>query len=137
MSGTSGLHQSPTETGLRSFAQSVRRSVVVSNLFHRRMLWIWPAVAAILLVLVGLFIRSVVEQAMKDNMSGHLQALLNADVTAMTIWLETREADAAAVASDSEIRRAVTGLVELGKNEETDTVTLLQSPDTKQLRDHN
>jgi hypothetical protein len=98
------------------------------------MLWIWPVVAAGLLVVVGWFIRNVVEQAMKDNMSGHLQALLNADVTALNVWLESREADAAAIAADSEIQNAVAGLVVLGSKEETDTAALLQSPDTKQLR---
>ena len=129
MNGSSGQFESPSQTGLRSSAKSILRSAAVSNLFHRRALWIWPAVSAVLLVLVGWFIRSVVEQSMKDNMSGHLQALLNADVTALNNWLESRESDAAAIALDSEIRSAVAGLVMLGSKEETDTVALLQSPD--------
>ena len=66
MSGSSGSVGSPSQTGLRSFAQSVRLSAAVSKLFHRRMLWIWPVVAAGLLVVVGWFIRNVVEQAMKE-----------------------------------------------------------------------
>ncbi|MBT6157621.1 MAG: serine/threonine protein kinase [Planctomycetaceae bacterium] len=135
MSGMNGSTTSQSQTGLRSFAQSVRRSVAVSSLFHRRMLWIWPVFAAVLLVLVGWFIRNVVEQALKDNMSGHLQALLNADVTALNDWLESREADADTVASDPEIQSAVVGLVALGSKKETDTAALLQSPHMKQLRE--
>jgi len=49
-----------------------------SQSFLRTQLWIWPLVAALILLFVGVYVRRHMEGAMKTQIAGNLQTILNA-----------------------------------------------------------
>jgi hypothetical protein len=53
-----------------------------SRSFLRTQYWIWPLVAAVILVFVGVFVRVRMEAAMKALIAGNLQTILNANTEA-------------------------------------------------------
>jgi hypothetical protein len=70
------------------------------------MLWVWPTVGSLLLLTVGWFVHSLVERAVKATMAENLRTILNADVTALEVWLDQQQANA--VAADDESSASLT-----------------------------
>jgi eukaryotic-like serine/threonine-protein kinase len=68
-------------------------------LFLRKHLWIWPIVAAALLVVICWFVRSSVETAVKTTMEGNLRTILQAEESALRIWLGNQAVTAECLAS--------------------------------------
>ena len=73
--------------------------------------WTWPLILAAVLGTTGLFVRNAVERTLKDKMQSELQTLLDADVTALHIWLKGQRNIADAAANTRNLRRAVVDLV--------------------------
>src|SRR5512136_2731714 len=57
-----------------------------SRSFLRTQLWIWPLVAAVILVFVGVYVRRHMEGAMKAQIASNLQTILNANAEALRAW---------------------------------------------------
>ena len=76
-----------------------------------RQRWIWPVVAALLLGGVGWWVHHSVERAMRDELSGQLTTILNADVEALRTWTRDQEAIARSLAQLPALRPAVRGLL--------------------------
>jgi serine/threonine protein kinase len=93
----------------------------------RRHLWVWPLLAAAMLAVAGLGIRSYVESAAQMEMSEGLTAILESNVEALHIWFGNEKAQAVAAASDVEIRRLSRELKKLADSE-PDRNALVQSP---------
>jgi hypothetical protein len=110
------------------------RSVVATNLFLRKRLWIWPVVAVVLLAVFGWWVRSLVEDGTKQKMAADLQTILDADVAALRIWLCFEEARTQAIAADSHVRGLVKELVELGSPADGSPAELLQSEPLRRMR---
>ena len=108
---------------LRSFG----RSLVTSNIFGRKAIWVWPVIAAVMLGLIGWLVRGAVEGAMQDRLREEVTTILDADVTALRIWFKEREQSAELVANDREIIAVVQDLVELGDKADNPEAALLQS----------
>jgi eukaryotic-like serine/threonine-protein kinase len=73
--------------------------------------WIWPLVGALLLALVGFWVRGRVEGATRAELASRLVTLLNADIAALRLWFSEKEADALSFASDARVQAAVNELV--------------------------
>src|SRR5688572_11163463 len=106
----SSLSELPVDTPSKIAKRSaagirLSRGVTLGFGFLRRQLWIWPLLAAVMLAVGGLVIRSSVESAAQMEMAEGLQAILNSNVEALKIWLETEEAHVTAAANEVEIRR--------------------------------
>jgi len=100
----------------------------------RKQLWVWPIVAAVMLGVIGLFLRERIETASKAELADQLQTLLQADVTALQIWLETQRSHAVSAAADRRVRRLTAELVSTADSG-ADKLQLLQSPQLAELRD--
>ncbi len=79
--------------------------------------------------------RNGVESAITTNLASELDVLLQANVTAMRMWLEAHVADAQAVAADPDILAPAQGLLQLAQSEETTSRDLLVSPYLTALRE--
>lgn len=101
----------------------------------RRQLWIWPLCAAAVLAVLGVWLRSTVEAAMKKEIANQLQAILNADVAALRIWFAAQEHNVAALAVDQRIRQLAEGLINLADKPGSDRAQLMTAPQQQELRE--
>ncbi len=78
------------------------------------MRWVFPVAMTVILAVVGYLSHATVERAMKDVLASKLETILNADVTALKIWLEKQESTVESVAAEPEVRRNILELVRYG-----------------------
>jgi tRNA A-37 threonylcarbamoyl transferase component Bud32 len=99
-------------------------------------LWMWPLVGALIIGLVGYWVRSRVEGATRAELASRLQTVLNADIAALRLWFTEREYDARSFASDIEVRGAIEDLATLAKDPATSAPALANSTAAKTLQLH-
>ena len=105
-----------------------------SRSFLRTQYWIWPLVAAVILVFVGVFVRRHMEGAMKAQIASNLQTILNANAEALRAWAATARSRAEAVSEDSRAADLVAGIVKQAGQPGISKATLLAAPQLAQLR---
>ncbi|QBQ56028.1 serine/threonine protein kinase [Nitrosococcus wardiae] len=104
-----------------------------SFLLQRR-LWLWPIIAGIILGVIGWFMHSYVEGALKKSMAANLKTILDADVAALTLWLEDEEMYAGTVAVAPQVQAHVEELLELAKKPKSSETMLLRARSLRKLR---
>jgi hypothetical protein len=87
----------------RSLSQTVSRTGV----FLKKQLWIWPIVAVLLLLVIGLVVRSAIASTMRNNLASELQTLLDVETAMLETWFETQVSNAETLANDLQIRESV------------------------------
>ncbi|ADE14408.1 Serine/threonine protein kinase-related protein [Nitrosococcus halophilus Nc 4] len=118
-----------------SRSQSLSPSLSGSQSFLlRRRLWLWPIIAGIVLGVIGWFMHSYVEGALKKSMAANLKTILDADVAALKIWLEDEEMYAGTVAVAPQVRAHVEELLELAKKPKSPETMLLRARSLRELR---
>ena len=90
-------------------------------------------VAALVLVVVGWLLRSMVETSVKKTMEENLRTILMADVAALELWLQSQKDNVAALAAETDVRRLVGELAVLAADEQVDNLTLAQAPQQADL----
>jgi eukaryotic-like serine/threonine-protein kinase len=99
-------------------------------------LWVWPLLGALVIGLVGYWVRSRVEGTTRAELASRLQTVLNADIAALRLWFTEREYDAKSFASDIQIRAAIEEVAALAKDPATSPQTLADAPAAKTLEVH-
>jgi eukaryotic-like serine/threonine-protein kinase len=122
--------------GTSSHSSSVANYLGRTHRFFRQRVWLWPITASLGLGLIGWWVHTRIEKALKTKMAAELQAILNADVRALEIWFKAQKSNAATLASDARVRAAAEQLVELAKKEGTTDSVLVFSPQVAGLRDY-
>ena len=79
-------------------------------------LWVLPLVGALIIGLVGFWVRSRVDGTTRAELASRLQTVLNADIAALRLWFTEREYDAQSFASDLHIRAAIDELTVLAQD---------------------
>src|SRR4051812_1143299 len=69
----------------RVFGRSV--SFTAANRFFRRQLWAWPIVAALILGIAGWQVDRAVEGALRDQRTSELNAIVDANVEGLRVWM--------------------------------------------------
>ncbi len=105
----------------------------LSRGFIRRYVWVVPILALILLVFTGTWLRARIERALEAQLEGQLRALLDADVTALKLWLHAQESNAMAAAQEPSVRQAIVELAQLDALGNVSGGMLLQAPQKDQL----
>jgi eukaryotic-like serine/threonine-protein kinase len=100
----------------------------------RRYVWVVPILALVVLIFTGTWLRSRIELALKAQLEGQLRALLDADVTALKLWLHAQEANAMAAAQEPSVRQAILELAQLDTDRKPNAAMLLQAPQQNQLK---
>ena len=90
--------------------------------------------AAAMVAVAGLTIRGSVEAAAQAELKSGLEALLNSNIEALKIWMETEQSQALATAADPAVRKAASDLARLGASDNADFSALQQSPAQDDLR---
>ena len=128
--------QSASKTAAPDSAPATSSSGVLarSRSFLRTQYWIWPLVAAVILVFVGVFVRLRMEAAMKALIAGNLQTILNANTEALRAWAATVKSRAEVVSEDARVGELVSGLVQRARQQANSKAALLAAPQLAQLR---
>jgi len=105
-----------------------------SRSFLRTQYWIWPLVTAVILVLVGVFVRRQMEGAMKAQIAGNLKTILDANTEALRAWAATMKSRAEAVSEDARVAELAAGIVQRTGQPGISKATLLASPQLAELR---
>lgn len=118
-----------------AMSRNLANEFLSGNPLFRRWLWLWPLLGLLATGAVGLWVRNRVESVVATKLANELDSLLQANVTAMRMWLEAHVADAEAVAVDPDIIAPAKGLLELSRRKETTTRDFLVDPHLTALRE--
>jgi tRNA A-37 threonylcarbamoyl transferase component Bud32 len=97
-------------------------------------LWIWPILGAMLLGSIGYWAKDRIEGGTRADIASRLEAILDANVSAVKLWFSQRETDATIFAADNQIRSAAVYLAELADNPESGAEALADSAAATTLR---
>src|SRR5436190_7968266 len=102
-----------------SQTKSVNLSSVLSRTqgILRRHVWLWPLMAAVILVFVGVWVRGRMEGAMKAQLAGTLKTILTANAEALRSWQETVKSQAEIAAEDEQLHELVGHLIQRAAKE--------------------
>lgn len=105
-----------------------------SRSFLRTQYWIWPLVAAVILVFVGIFVRLRMEGAMKAQIASNLRTILNANTEALRAWAASKKSQVESISEDARVADLVAGIVQHARKQGGSKVELLATPQLAQLR---
>ena len=117
-------------------ASTVARLATQALPMLAKRLWVWPLLGAVIIGLVGFWVRSRVEETTSAEVRSRLQTVLNADITALRLWFTEREYDAKSFASDIQVRSSIEEVAALAKDPATTHSALVNSPPAKTLQLH-
>ena len=99
-------------------------------------LWTGPLLGAVVFSLVGLWVRSRVEETTRAELAARLQTVLQADINALRLWFTEREYDAKSFASDMRIQAAIAELAALARDSNATSLALANSTAARTLHSH-
>jgi len=101
-----------------------------------RHLWAAPLLTALVFGIVGLWVRSRVEETTRAELATRLKTVLQADINALRLWFTEREYDAKSFASDMRIQAAIAELAALAKDSNASPLALANSDAAHTLHSH-
>ena len=122
------------ETGSRTSALARFATQALPVLSKR--LWVLPLVGALVIGLVGFWVRSRVEGTTRAELASRLRIVLDADIAALRLWFNEREYDAKSFAADLPIRTAIEELAALAQAPSTTAAALADSAPAQTLQLH-
>ena len=120
----------------QSRSSSVASVLMLTRGFLRTQLWVWPLIAALVLVFIGVWLRVKMEGATKQQIADTLQTILNANTEALRSWSVTMKSEAEDLAEDGRVRELVAGLIQQTKSSKQVQAALLTAPQLSALRAH-
>jgi eukaryotic-like serine/threonine-protein kinase len=112
----------------------LHRWMTRTPLLLSRHLWLWPLLGAVVLSLVGVWVRNRVEGTTKAELGRQLQTVLDANVAALRLWVVEQEYDAKSFASDDLVQGAIAELVTLAQDPDVAPAALIDSLPARTLR---
>lgn len=118
------------------------KAVNLSSVFSRTQgilrchVWLWPLLAAIILVFVGVWVRGRMEGAMQAQLAGTLKTILSANAEALRAWQETVKSQAEMAAEDDHLHELVASLMQRVEKQGDSPTALLSAPELTAIRTH-
>jgi serine/threonine protein kinase len=110
-------------------------AVRASGRFLRKQLWAWPIVAALVLGGAGLWVHHSVENAMREQRANDLNAMVDASVSAVRVWMAEQKINVQFFAEDETVRALVAELLPLADGSADVERKLMQTKTQESLRD--
>ena len=117
-----------------ALSRSLARSLSFTTLFLKRQLWIWPLIAAALLVVIGVWVHRKIDLAITDKLRSELKAVLNADVKGLEIWLQSQKSNATSAARSPDVQRIVGELLAVAAKPGSTALDFGTAPATAELK---
>src|ERR1043165_375425 len=143
---TSPTEQSRSSVGRMSRPAAGRVSGAVSRLwggtaaaqatkrFLRRQLWAWPIIAAVVFGGAGWWVHQSVENAMRQQRSIDLNAMVDASVSSVRVWMGEQKINVQFFAEDEQLGPIVTELLVLADGTPMAEQQLVQAKAQESLR---
>lgn len=96
-------------------------------------LWVWPLVGAMIISVIGYWVRSRVDETTRAELASRLQTVLNADIAALRLWFTEREYDAKSFASDPPVFAAIEELTMMASDASVSASVLANAAPAKAL----
>lgn len=96
--------------------------------------WVWPLLGAVALLSVGVWVRSRIEGATREELASRLTMALNANISAFRLWCSERESEAKSYASDVRIQGVILELIELAKSSNASPGSLADSATAQAMK---
>lgn len=93
-----------------------RASLTGSFHFIKGNSWTWPLLIAVVFGAASLIVSRMVERTLKEELQTTLQTVLNADVTALKIWMKQQESTAASLALTPTVQKHVRDVLQLAES---------------------
>ena len=122
-----------TTDGTGSRRTTLARLVTRAPRVFSKHLWIVPLLGAVIFALVGLWVRSRVEETTRAELAARLETVLQADINALRLWFTEREYDAKSLASDMRIQGAIAELAALANDSNVTSLALANSASARTL----
>ncbi len=94
----------------------------------KKIIWAVPLVFAAVIAVVGWWTRSEVQKTIQGKLKGELETVLDANVTALEIWMRNQQRMAETIASDPHVRDLSLELLKQFGAGKTDPRTFAESP---------
>lgn len=102
--------------------------------FIRRHIWVGPLCTTLVLVIAAFWVRAKVDEEIERQLTGELQSILNADVTALELWLQSQASSARLIAQDAAVRQSVQSILNVASKDPT-AAELLRAPEASQVHE--
>lgn len=116
----------------RLFGSSTR--IQATGRFLRRQLWAWPIIAAFLFGGAGWFVHRSVENAMHVQRANDLNAMVDASVSALRVWISEEGTNVKLFTQDEKLQLLVADLLRLAENSGGVERALIQAKAQEGLR---
>jgi hypothetical protein len=120
----------------RSRSANLSSILARSQGIMRRHLWLWPLLAAVILMFVGIWVRGRMEGAMKAQVADSLKTILAANTEALRAWAATVKSHAEQAAEDERTGDLIRAIVQRAEQQGTSPAVLLGAPELAALRTH-
>jgi tRNA A-37 threonylcarbamoyl transferase component Bud32 len=100
-----------------------------------RRIIIFSMIAAVLLAAIGFWTHHAIKLSLEESYTTYLQTLLDADITALTIWMENEKRHVRSWADEPNLREHVRVLVKMGRNAPLAADKLMTSQALVELQD--
>lgn len=131
---TSRIHSDRSITTIQNAKSRSAWSGLISTTpgFIRRHIWLGPLCTTLVLVITAFWVRAKVDDEIERQLTGELQSILNADVTALELWLESQSSNARLIAQDATVRQSIEAMLNAAGKDPT-TAELLRAPEASQV----
>lgn len=132
---SSGISSQANVTSIEDVRSRVRWSGLISTTpgFFRRHLWIGPLGTTLVLVIVAFWARVKIDEGIEQQLTGELLSIVNADATAMELWLRSQTSSVQLIAQDATVRQSVRAMLKAVDKDPT-VAELLRAPEASQVQ---
>lgn len=116
----------------RLFGSSTR--IQATGRFLRQQVWAWPIIAAILFGGTGWYVNRLVEDAMREQRATDLNAMVDASVSALRVWMGEQRINVELFANDDKLQPLIAELLRLAEMSPTPERQLTQAKAQETLR---
>ncbi len=114
-------------------AARLARHLTRAPLWLSKYLWVWPLLAAVMISVVGYWVRNRVETTVRLELASRLQTVLNADVIALHLLFAEQQRDAQALAEEPRVRDAILQQLEFSRKPALAPAALADTPASRAL----
>ncbi len=100
-----------------------------------RRIIIFSMIAVVLFAAIGFWTNHAIKLSLEESYTTYLQTLLDADITALTIWMENEKRHVRSWADEPNLREQVRVLIEMGRNAPLAPEKLMTSQALVELQD--
>jgi serine/threonine protein kinase len=106
------------------------------RLSGQKRIWLIPVAVAAVVMVTGWWCNTEVRRAIEDQLENELESLINADVTALNIWIDNQLRFVSTLASEDKVKTLALNVVNRASTDGTEGVDLRTYDEVRALREY-